>query len=167
MGRGRRQGGPRGGVAARIAAVGTACLLLGTVTASTSAVATPGSGVSSQTLAEGVSEEPVRVRTNGPTDVKVRTITVDPGGETGWHHHPGRLIAVISSGTLTRTLAAPDGTCEVVTSRPGDAFVEEDGARHVHNGQNLGTEPVVMQVTYVLPQGAPDSVDEAEPDCRR
>lgn len=165
MRRGGRHGGARRVSAVRIAAAGTACALLGLATASSSAVATPGSGVSSETLAEGVSRKPVRVRTHGPTDVRVRTITVEPGGQTGWHYHPGRLIAVIASGTLTRTLAAPHGTCTVETSGPGDAFVEEDGARHVHNGRNLGSEPVIMQVTYVLPQGAPDSLDAADPGC--
>ncbi|WP_235978287.1 cupin domain-containing protein, partial [Streptomyces lycii] len=119
-----------------------------------SAGATPGRGVTSTELAEGTSERTVQVRNKGATDVKMREITIAPGGTTGWHQHPGRLIAVVKSGTLTRTFS--DCTTEV--SRAGDTLVEE--ADQVHTGHNHGSEPVVLYVTYVLPAGAPTSHDE-------
>lgn len=131
-----------------------------------SVAATPGSGVSSKTLAQGVTDSPVEVKTTGPTDVVARTITINPGGTTGWHYHPGKVVAVVVSGTLTRTLAKDDGTCTVITSVPGDAFVEESGDRHVHNGRNLGKKPVVLHATYILPKNSPVSVDAKDPGCR-
>lgn len=130
-----------------------------------SATATPGSGVTPKTLAQGVTDGAVKLRTTGPTSVVARTITIAPGGATGWHYHPGQILAVVVSGTLTRTLANGDGTCRVVTSRPGEAFVEEGGDRHAHNGRNLGSTPVVLHATYILPRDSPASVDVKDPGC--
>lgn len=125
------------------------------------ALATPPSGVTAETLAAGNAPDGIKVKSRGSTDVTVRVITIQPGGETGWHHHDGPLIAVVKSGTLTRTLS----DCSVEISRTGDSFVEPDGHHAVHIGRNLGTEPVVLYVTYVLPAGAPFSVDAPDPGC--
>jgi quercetin dioxygenase-like cupin family protein len=125
------------------------------------ALATPGSGVSATILAKGTSEDGLKIKTKGRTDVVVRTITIEPGGSTGWHYHLGKLIAVVQSGTLTRTMA----DCSVEVATAGQSFVEPDGANHVHIGRNLGTEPVVLYVTYLLPEGAPLSVDAPDPGC--
>ncbi|MEU3463195.1 cupin domain-containing protein [Streptomyces sp. NPDC006733] len=125
------------------------------------ALATPGSGVTATVLAKGTTAEGLKIKTKGRTDVVVRTITIAPGGETGWHYHQGPLIAVVQAGTLTRTLA----DCSVERSSAGQSFVEPDGARKVHNGRNLGTVPVVLYVTYLVPEGAALSVDAADPGC--
>ncbi|MET9672675.1 cupin domain-containing protein [Streptomyces sp. NPDC006482] len=141
-------------------------LVAGTVAAvavvPSAALATPGSGVSGTVLAKGTSAGTLRIKPpKGETDVVVRTITIAPGGSTGWHHHPGPLVAVVQAGTLTRTL----DDCSVEVTSAGQAFVEPSGGKHVHVGRNLGTEPVVLYVTYLLPKGAPFSVDEPAPDC--
>lgn len=85
------------------------------------AVATPGSGVSGTVVAEGTSVGKLKVKApKGRTDVTFRTITVEPGGSTGWHTHRGQLIAVVKSGTLTRTL--DDCTVEVTPrARPSSS----------------------------------------------
>ena len=141
-------------------------LVAGTVAAvavvPSAALATPGSGVSGTVLAKGASDGKLKIKTpEGDTDVVVRTITLAPGGSTGWHHHPGQLVAVVQAGTLTRTL----DDCSVEVTAAGGAFIEPSGGKHIHIGRNLGTEPVVLYVTYLLPKGAPLSVDEPAPDC--
>ncbi|MET7935543.1 cupin domain-containing protein [Streptomyces sp. NPDC005322] len=128
---------------------------------STAAVATPGSGVTGTVLAKGTSAGTLKVKAEGRTDVIVRTITVEPGGSTGWHYHPGPLIAVVKSGTLTRTL----DDCSVEATRAGTSFIEPSGSHHVHIGRNLGTEPVELYVTYLVPEGSPLSVDADAPEC--
>ncbi|WP_211265341.1 cupin domain-containing protein [Actinacidiphila oryziradicis] len=125
------------------------------------ALATPGSGVTGTILAKGTTDSGIKIKTKGRTDVIVRTITVEPGGSTGWHYHQGKLIAVVQSGTLTRTMA----DCSVETSTAGQSFIEPDGADHIHIARNLGTVPVVLYVTYLLPEGAPLSVDAPDPGC--
>jgi len=128
---------------------------------STSALATPGSGVTGTILAQGTSAGTLKVKAKGRTDVIVRSITIAPGGTTGWHYHPGQLIAVVKSGTLTRTLQ----DCSVEVSPTGTSFIEPAGSRHVHVGRNLGTEPVELYVTYLVPEGSPLSLDADAPAC--
>ncbi|MFD9877269.1 cupin domain-containing protein, partial [[Kitasatospora] papulosa] len=101
-------GKSRGGVEKRVTLrkallVGVGVAALGLLPVA--AVATPGSGVSGTVHAEGTSEGKLKVKApKGRTDVTFREITVAPGGSTGWHTHSGQLIAVVKSGTLTRTL---------------------------------------------------------------
>ncbi|HEV7452943.1 MAG TPA: cupin domain-containing protein [Pseudonocardiaceae bacterium] len=127
------------------------------------ASATPSSGVSGTVLGKGTSNNTIEVKNVGPTDVVVRHIVIEPGGSTGWHYHPGELIAVVHKGTLTRTLE----DCSVQTTSPGQSIVEAAGDRHAHVGRNLGTEPVELYVTYVIPARAPLAMDAADPGCSR
>lgn len=127
------------------------------------ASATPGSGTSGTVLGKGTSNDTIEVKNGGQTDVVVRRIVIEPGGSTGWHYHPGELIAVVHKGALTRTLE----DCSVQTNSAGQSFVETAGDKHAHVGRNLGTEPVELYVTYVIPAGAPLSIDAAEPGCSR
>jgi quercetin dioxygenase-like cupin family protein len=150
--------------------------------------ATPGSGVSGVILAQGESDDGIVVRGRGTTDVVPRwidreaalphqsdkgplslrdrvqrhgygEITIQPGGSTGWHYHDGQLIAVVKQGTLTRTM----DDCSTEVTPAGESFVEPRGKNHVHLGRNLGTEPVILLVTYVLPDGKPLSQDAPAP----
>lgn len=151
--------GGRGGWIRRAVAAAACAVAVGVVPSA--ALATPGSGVTGTTLAKGTSEDGLKIKTSGRTDVVVRTITIAPGGSTGWHYHPGQVLGVVQSGTLTRTLS----DCEVETTTAGQSIVEPAGPGHVHIGRNLGTEPVVLYVTYFLPEGAPLSVDAPDPGC--
>ncbi|MFF4624996.1 cupin domain-containing protein [Nonomuraea jabiensis] len=136
----------RMGLAATAAAASLA-LLPGT------ANATPSSGVSATVLFQ---------RTVGDQDYLLREITVEPGGSTGWHYHDGTLYGVIRKGTLSHF----DTTCESDgVYQAGQTIVEPSGSDHVHIGQNRGDKPVVMEVLYVIPHGAPLSVDAPNPGC--
>jgi quercetin dioxygenase-like cupin family protein len=123
--------------------------------------ATPGTGVRSAVLAKGTSPDGIVVSSREKTDVAVLEITIAPGGSTGWHYHDGHLIAVVKSGTLTRTLH----DCSTEATPPGGSFVEPAGRNQTHLGRNLGTDPVVLLVTYVLPAGQPLSQDAPAPSC--
>ncbi|MFJ3923597.1 cupin domain-containing protein [Streptomyces sp. NPDC090022] len=97
----------------------------------------------------------------------VREVVIEPGGSTGWHYHVCEIAAVVKSGTLTRILR--DRSVEVTSA--GGAFIEPAGIRHAHIGRNLGTEPVVIEVRYDLPEDRPFAVEvpapPAPPDIRR
>ncbi|MFJ2646838.1 cupin domain-containing protein [Streptomyces sp. NPDC087420] len=162
----RRAAGPGwAGWRPHLAGSGRAALVTASVAAlavvPSAALATPGSGVTGTILAQGTSDGTLKVKAKGRTDVVVRTITVAPGGSTGWHYHRGQLIAVVQSGTLTRTL----DDCSVEETPAGKSFVEPSGARHRHIGRNLGSEPVVLYVTYLLPAGSALSEDADPPKC--
>ncbi|MGW0774192.1 cupin domain-containing protein [Streptomyces sp. NPDC002835] len=144
----------------RTALLLTACTAALAVVPS-AANATPGHGVTGTVLAQGRTEGRVDITAKGSTDVVVRTLTIEPGGSTGWHHHPGQVLAVVRSGTLTRTL----DDCSLEITEPGGVVLEPAGARHRHIGRNLGTEPVVLYVTYFVPADSPLSLDEDAPAC--
>lgn len=118
-----------------------------------SAAATPGDGVSAVLMSQA---------TVDGHDYIMREITIEPGGSTGWHWHQGRLYGVIKEGTLTHDQS--DCTVDGIYNA-GDPITEATGPNHVHIGRNLGTTPVVLQVLYIDPAGAPLSVDAPDPGC--
>ncbi|OBK74520.1 cupin domain-containing protein [Mycobacterium sp. 1274761.0] len=95
-------------------------------------------------------------------DYIFREITIAPGGSTGWHSHDGQLFAVVKEGVLTHNRAdcSVDGVYVA-----GQSLAEKGGPDYVHIGRNLGPEPLVLQVLYVDPSGAPLSDDAPDPGC--
>jgi quercetin dioxygenase-like cupin family protein len=117
------------------------------------AAATPGIDVQADVLAQS--------RVNGYDDV-TKQITIAPGGSTGWHWHPGRVYGVIRAGTLTHDFA----DCSIDGLYPtGAPITEASGPDHVHIGRNLGPDPVVMWVLYIVAAGEPLAVDAPNPGC--
>jgi len=116
------------------------------------AAATPGHGISAVTVFDHVA---------GNTDYVFKEITIQPGGNTGWHYHSGRVFGVVKEGTLTRTMA----DCKDVVSPEGSAVTEDSGPNAVHIGRNLGPVPVKLWVDYIEPAGSPQAVDVPDPGC--
>jgi len=88
-------------------------------------------------------------------------ITVEPGGSSGWHSHPGGAIIVVKQGSLT--VYSPVGPkCETTTYSAGQVFIERPG--EVDDVLNAGTIPYVLFVTFPrVPQGVPARTDESDP----
>ena len=133
------------------------------------ALATPGLFVSTSTPVRGTIAEPFKVQVDGvlklktkrPIDVVDQTITIDPGGHTGWHSHPGPVLVVVKAGTFT-LYDGDDPSCTPHVFNAGSTFVDE-GGDHVHIGRNEGTTPVELSATYLLPVGASPRTDVASP----
>jgi hypothetical protein len=91
----------------------------------------------------------------------MQTITVDPGGSTGWHSHPGATFVAVKSGTLT--LYHGDATtCTSQAYSAGQGFLEPAG--DVHVARNEGSTPVELYVTFLaVPVGAGLRVDAQNP----
>ncbi|WP_329568165.1 cupin domain-containing protein [Kitasatospora sp. NBC_01266] len=87
----------------------------------------------------------------------IRTISIAPGANTGWHYHPAPVQAVLLSGELTRVLE--DGRVEI--TRPGQFLIELP--QQVHIGYNHGTEPVVILANYQVPEGSPLAIEAPAP----
>jgi quercetin dioxygenase-like cupin family protein len=84
-------------------------------------------------------------------EISMLKIEIAPGGQTGWHLHPAHanLSAFIESGTLTICYASG----EEMTFTAGTALVEAVDA--IHNGENRGDVPVVLNVVVVHEKGLP------------
>ncbi len=127
------------------------------------AKATPSSGISAVTLAEGDIPAGLLPFVPDGVHVAVREITIAPGGTTGWHYHDGDLVGLVRAGTLTH----PGSDCVPVVYRTGDIIKEPRGQKNTHVGRNLGTTPVVLDVLYLIPLGKPLFEDAPAPACDR
>lgn len=132
------------------------------------ASATPGAGASGTTLGRGtlaagdkIKTDQVKLQVRDDLDVVTQTITIAPGGHTGWHSHPGPVLVTITAGAMT-FYDGDDRTCSPVVYNTGDAFIDK-GQGHVHIARNEGSTNLVLYATYLLPVGAPLRTDEPAP----
>jgi quercetin dioxygenase-like cupin family protein len=144
--------------AARWALLGAG--LAGVVTALTVApsAATPPAGLTSVLLARGIdrSHGTVALKFKSGTDIAMTQITVNPGGSSGWHSHPGGAVIIVKAGVLT-VYRSVGRRCESTTYRAGQAFIERP--REVDDVLNAGSTPYVLYVTF---PGVPHGTDPAD-----
>lgn len=96
---------------------------------------------------------------DGPAEVQMSQITMQPGDIISWHYHPGRAYVIVKNGTITQ-----DGGCgdsEVLTA--GQAF--EEPVPHVHQVRNTGAVPAELFVTNISPAGQPRTINTGGPLC--
>ncbi len=98
-----------------------------------------------------------RVRTRGASDTYVQYTAIAPGGDVGWHSHPGIVFVLVVSGTATHV----DEDFTPTDFPAGSGFVEEPG--NVHNLVNEGDTDLELVVFFLLPKGAPRRIDEPMP----
>jgi quercetin dioxygenase-like cupin family protein len=137
--------------------------LAGVVTAVTVAPggATPPSGLTQVPLARGTNTSHGTIPLQVGTDVAMVQITVEPGGSSGWHSHPGGAIIVVKQGSLT-VYRSIGSQCQTATYGAGQAFVERPG--EVDQVVNTGTVPYVLFVTFPrVPQGESARIDIPDP----
>jgi quercetin dioxygenase-like cupin family protein len=141
------------------------------VIASKVAWATPPKGVT-QTLIAGpvalddihvVHQTPaygVMIKTRGNSDAYVATNTIAPGGDTGWHSHPGPVFVLITAGAAT-VYEGDDPTFTPTVYPAGTGFIDEPDTTHIV--RNEGDVNLVLTAVFLVPQGAPRRIDEPAP----
>jgi quercetin dioxygenase-like cupin family protein len=123
--------------------------------------ATPPSGLVNILLARGNDVADGTLPIQAGTDVVMSQITVDPGGSSGWHSHPGGAIIVVKTGTLT-LYRALGSQCQAKPYSAGQSFIERPG--EVDDVINTGSVPYVLLVTFPrVPPGEPPRIDEPDP----
>jgi quercetin dioxygenase-like cupin family protein len=90
-------------------------------------------------------------------EVTAMTVELAPGAETGWHRHPVPVYAYVISGKLSVEL----GDGKYLSFNTGDAVIEV--VNTLHNGKNVGTEPVKLVVFYLGVQGTPIVIKSGPP----
>ena len=158
---GKQRIGKRRGLV--LAAIGVGFLL--TVGA---ALATPGMGILSApvqargTLGPNVgpnfvlnSKSGVHLKALGSTDVVTQQIRIAPGGNTGWHSHPGPVLVTVKSGSI-QLFYASDTSCQGVVYEAGDSFVDR-GDENVHIARASPFDGVELWATYFVPGGDPSA----------
>jgi hypothetical protein len=133
------------------------------------ALATPSSGFSTEQLSLGrfgeirLKTDDVKLKTKGDSDVYVVRNTVVPGGQSGWHYHPGPSLITVVQGTAT-FYDGDDPTCTPRVFPAGTGVIDDavDGD-HVHLLRNEGTSNLVVVTMQILPAGAPRRIDAPDP----
>jgi quercetin dioxygenase-like cupin family protein len=153
-----------------ITGLGIALLIVVGICYSVAALASPRSGLLFNTLSTGTTQSfesgsqnggwQLTFATNGPTDIITQTISFLPGGFAGWHSHPGAAILSVTSGTLT-FYEGNDPSCTPHVYPAGTSLVESGG--DVHIARNEGADALTINVTYIVPQGAPQRIDQPSP----
>jgi quercetin dioxygenase-like cupin family protein len=91
----------------------------------------------------------IRVSAKGPIDIATAHLTFPPGATTGWHIHPGPVLVIVKSGTLTKY----SSDCVATRYTAGQAFVER-GPRDITMVRNEGATQADTIVTFLAPVGA-------------
>jgi hypothetical protein len=138
------------------------------------ALATPPSGLKSELLARGNAgtfrihdkSMDLKLHAGQSTDVAVVKATLERGGTTGWHGHPGPSIVIVKSGAVemrepARRHHGDDDddehgrdrgpACSVQRFGPGSAFVHPE---HEHTFVNVADGVTELYVVYMVPAGA-------------
>jgi len=141
--------------------------------------ATPQAGVSSVTIAHGSFDEidlfaktdidpgnpkdywKAMINTKGASHLYVLQNTVTPGGSFGWHSHTGPSLIIVMSGVATE-YEGSDPTCTPRVHPAGSTFVDA-GEDSGHLVRNDGTVNLVVTVVRLVPEGAVQRLDRANP----
>jgi quercetin dioxygenase-like cupin family protein len=82
-------------------------------------------------------------------DFALAKVVIEPGGTTGWHHHPGVALVSVNSGAVTEY----DAKCHKSVFKAGEGFFETKG--EVHVVRNQGKANAVLYVTFIAPTKTP------------
>ena len=95
-------------------------------------------------------------------DTAYQQLTIQPGGFTGWHTHPGPTFVAVAQGE--GTLYHGMSGCPAVKYATGAGFMQPP--TEVHNMRNEGSTPLVLWAFYALPPGTSNAairVDQPQP----
>jgi len=152
-----------------------ATLVVAALTAAVSARlvwATPPSGTTSMLIGRATFEEAFKVKREGPDDweveveakpaldIAVQKIVFQPGGQSGWHSHPGPVFISVVEGTMT-FYDSDDPDCTPIVRHAGQGFI--DVGDHAHVARNETSDPATNVVTYLSPPGVALRIDQPNP----
>jgi quercetin dioxygenase-like cupin family protein len=124
--------------------------------------ATPSSGVSVENFGQAtlnpfhINQPPdFMIQSESETEVAIQKVTISPGGHTGWHTHPGPILAIVTEGQIKHTRFTEKGSCIERVFGPGEseqAFVEVPN--QVHMARNKGEVDAVLYIARLnIPVG--------------
>jgi quercetin dioxygenase-like cupin family protein len=131
------------------------------------ALATPPSGATTTLIAratlgkfeeqnQGIEVESER----RSADLAIARVVLEPGGSTGWHHHPGVGPAAVKSGTVTFY----DADCDKTVYTAGEGFFESHDEPMLV--RNRGDRKAVFYVAFIIPTSTPPEglrIDDPQP----
>lgn len=101
----------------------------------------------------------VELKTHDDADIEVTHGVAEAGGNTGWHYHPGPVLVLVESGSLT-VYHADDPTCTGTTYTAGSTFIEGTTPHFVRNEGAAISEIIGV---FLVPAGKPRRIDSPVP----
>ena len=125
--------------------VGTLALVVG------AALATPPKGATTTVLTRATfgtfanQSSGIKVKSKREADVAIAKQVIEPGGSSGWHHHPAVSFFLVKSGSVT----AYDENCKKTVYEAGEGFIESSA--HAGLVRNQGKVDAVIYATHMIP----------------
>jgi hypothetical protein len=95
-------------------------------------------------------------------DVVTVLFTVQPGGHSGWHTHPGPALFTVSAGALTM-YEGDDPSCTPQLFPAGTGSIEAATSSHSHLLRNETDSVAETIVTFLVPVGVSVRTDLPDP----
>jgi len=131
---------------------------------------TASSGSASTLVGRGTFADPFNVKRktgdwkvrvdSDPLDIAVQTIVFQPGGQSGWHAHPGPVFILVVQGQMT-FYESDDPDCKPIVRTAGQGYL--DTGEHAHIARNETQLEARNVVTYFAPPGAALRIDAPDP----
>ncbi len=93
-------------------------------------------------------------------DVAIVKVVLEPGGSTGWHHHPGVGLSSVKSGAVT----VYEADCDRTVYTAGKGFLDSHDKPMLV--RNRGNVDAVFYVTFIIPTNTPPEglrIDDPRP----
>ena len=100
------------------------------------------------------------VDTSRPLEIITQTVTIQPGGTSGWHSHPGPQFIVVKSGAIT--FYGLEASCSPLRINAGESWIDHEPGM-AHTVTNEGSVPAELVVTSVNPVGLAPRTDVPAP----
>ncbi len=101
-----------------------------------------------------------KMNVKGDSDLYVTKHTFQPGGQTGWHTHPGPSLITVIEGTLT----VYHDDCAFETFTAGESFTDI-GCGDIHNVRNEGATEAIDVAVQIVPAGQLRRIEADDPGC--
>lgn len=108
-----------------------------------------------RTTTDAAGQPLVYPQTDQPQITAVK-VEIPPGAQTGWHKHPYPCVAYVLSGSLSVEMEG--GKTHEISA--GQALTESVNV--LHNGKNIGTEPVKLVMFVMGAKDKPFTVKAAQ-----
>lgn len=152
------------GLLAILGGIGVLVLVMNSATT----LATPPAGVGAPFTyratvpAYHVDSNDYKVFQKNPEDVVMRQLTFAPGGNSGWHSHPGLVYVIVTQGSLVN-YHADDPSCTGTKISAGEGFVETPGDIHFVRNEDATITAVAVVTFTDVPVGGAFRLDAARP----
>jgi quercetin dioxygenase-like cupin family protein len=131
------------------------------------ALATPPKGATTTVLTRATfgtfaeQNSGVKVKSKqGEADLVMAKQVIEPGGVSGWHHHPAVSFFLVKSGSVT----AYDKNCKKTVYKAGEGFIESSA--HPGLVRNQGKVDAVVYATHIIPTKTTEEgfrIDDPQP----